>query len=261
MDYTVISSRSNDRVKYINRLMSGSSHRRAESCFVLEGARLCADAVRSGYAPKELYLTEKALEKYRDILADTLSACNKVYIITDDIASKLSDTVSSQGVFALVAIREQRSLELKEGGKYVALEDIQNPQNLGSVARTAEAFGITALIVSGGCDIYNSKALRASMGSLMRIPVWQTDNLSGVIKEAAEKGMLTVSTVPDSTAEDITALDFSKGALCVIGNEGNGVSEEIKSLTAVRATIRMQGEAESLNASAAATVAMWEMVR
>lgn len=261
MDYIVISSRSNDRVKYINKLMSSSSLRRADLLFVLEGARLCSDAVRSGYEVAELYLTEKAGEKYADLLTDTLEACNKVYIITEEVADKLSDTVSSQGVFALVRIKHNSELSLKAGSKYVALEDIQNPQNLGAVARTAEAFGIAALIVSGGCDIYNPKALRASMGSLMRIPVYQTENLGEVIAQAKARGLLTLSTVPDSSAEDITALDYSGGALCVIGNEGNGVSGEIQSLTDVRATIRMNGEAESLNASAAATIAMWEMVR
>lgn len=261
MSYSELSSKSNDKIKYVNKLVSSSPFRRQEGLFVIEGARLCADAYRSGYEISECFITRTAMSKYADTLSDLLADAGEVYLITDGISSKLSDTVNSQGVFCVVKMKERMTAEVKADLKYIALENVQNPQNLGTVARTAEALGINGLILSDGCDIYNPKALRASMGSLLRIPVIKTDDLCTVLKSAAEKGMLTLATVPDSSAEDITALDFSGGVITVIGNEGNGVTEQIKNAVKHKATIRMKGETESLNAASAAVIAMWEMMR
>lgn len=261
MEYSVITSRNNDKIKYVGKLVSDASLRRSDSIFVLEGARLCADAERSGYTVEEVFVTEKALGKYGEMLTALLAAANKVFLITEPIAQKLSDTVNTQGVFCTVREKSADAIRLQKGKRYVALENVQNPQNFGSVARTAEALGIDAIITFEGCDMYNPKLLRASMGSVLRIPLYRVSDLSALIEEANKIGIPTVATVPDSSAQDITEIDFSQGALTVIGNEGNGVSEEIQSLCSVRATIVMKGKAESLNASAAAAIAMWEMVR
>ena len=143
----------------------------------------------------------------------------------------------------------------------MALDNVQNPQNLGAAARTAEALGIDGVIVYSGCDRYNPKALRASMGSLLRINMVETDDLVSLISDAREHGMFTFVTVPDSDAQDITSLSFGGGVVAVIGNEGNGVSKEAESAAVNRVTIKMKGSAESLNASAAAVITMWEMMR
>ena len=155
---------------------------------------------------------------------------------------------------------ENTEFSVKKGGRYLALEQVQNPQNLGAAARTAEALGIAGLIVSGGCDRFNPKALRASMGSLLRLPVMQVEDLASWLK-AQNETMLTLATVPDMRATSICTLDFSGGAIAVVGNEGNGVSEAVLSAVRERVTIPMRGAAESLNASAAATITMWEMMR
>ncbi len=261
MNCLELSSKSNDKIKYVNKLVSGSSFRRQEGLFVTEGARLCADAYKSGCEIIECYITEKALQKYGELLSSLLDGAQTVYKITDGIADKLSDTVNSQGVFCVVKISDKNSCQLNYNGKYIALENIQNPQNTGAISRTAEALGVDGIILSEGCDIYNPKALRASMGSLLRIPVIRSENLVEIISEANENGMLTLATVPDSTATDITSLDFSGGVITVIGNEGNGVTDEVKNTVKVCATIKMKGEAESLNAASAAVIAMWEMMR
>lgn len=261
MNYIEISSRNNDKIKYAAKLVSSAKERNAASLFVCEGLRLCCDAVYSGYTVKELYVTPEALSKNGEKIGEISEKSESVYLINDSVKEKLSDTVNSQGVFVVVQMKQNENPNIGTGKKYVALDCVQNPQNLGAAARTAEALGIDALIVSGGCDIYNPKALRASMGSLLRIPVIKTDDLCMLINDFNELGVLTFSTVPDSCAVDITALDFSKGALAVIGNEGNGVSQQVKEATSVLATIKMAGNAESLNASSAAVITMWEMMK
>ena len=152
------------------------------------------------------------------------------------------------------------AVTLESGKKYIALENIQDPSNLGAIIRTAEALGIDGAVLCSCCDIYNPKAQRAAMGSLLRLPLMITKDLSAVISDCEKKGILTLATVPDSSAKKITQTDMSEGVLAVIGNEGSGVSQEIKALCE-KVTIPMLGRAESLNASMAAAIVMWEIMR
>lgn len=260
MAYPVIQSRTNAKIKDGCRLTASAKYRREQGLFTLEGLRLCADAAQSGCQVQTLFLTADAEEKGGERLKILLKNAQKIYTVTEEVAEKLSDTVSSQGVFAILQMLPETALAIQKGGKYVVLDTVQNPQNLGAIARTAEAFGVNGLIVGGGCDRYNPKALRASMGSLLRLPVFETEDLAATVREIG-KTVPTFATVPDCAAESICAQDFSGGAAAIIGNEGNGVREAVLSAAQKRVTIPMRGNAESLNAAAAATVTVWEMMK
>ena len=260
MAYPVIQSRTNAKIKDGCRLTASAKYRREQGLFTLEGLRLCADAAQSGCQVQTLFLTADAEEKGGERLKILLKNAQKIYTVTEEVAEKLSDTVSSQGVFAILQMLPETALAIQKGGKYVVLDTVQNPQNLGAIARTAEAFGVNGLIVDGGCDRYNPKALRASMGSLLRLPVFETEDLAATVREIG-KTVPTFATVPDCTAESICVQDFSGGAAAIIGNEGNGVREAVLSAAQKRVTIPMRGNAESLNAAAAATVTVWEMMK
>ena len=138
---------------------------------------------------------------------------------------------------------------------------MQDPANLGAVIRTAEALGINGAILYNCCDLYNPKALRASMGSILRLPVLISENLAEDIKAYKANGFKSYAAVPDSNARDITKVDFFGSDICVIGNEGNGVSNQVLSACDELITINMLGRAESLNAFAAGAITMWEMLR
>lgn len=260
MAYPVIQSRTNAKIKDGCRLTASAKYRREQGLFTLEGLRLCADAAQSGCQVQTLFLTADAEEKGGERLKILLKNAQEIYTVTEEVAEKLSDTVSSQGVFAILQMLPETALAIQKGGKYVVLDTVQNPQNLGAIARTAEAFGVNGLIVGDGCDRYNPKALRASMGSLLRLPVFETEDLAATVREIG-KTVPTFATVPDCAAESICAQDFSGGAAAIIGNEGNGVSEAVLSAAQKRVTIPMRGNAESLNAAAAATVTVWEMMK
>ena len=260
MAYPVIQSRTNAKIKDGCRLTASAKYRREQGLFTLEGLRLCADAAQSGCQVQTLFLTADAEEKGGERLKILLKNAQKIYTVTEEVAEKLSDTVSSQGVFAILQMLPETALAIQKGGKYVVLDTVQNPQNLGAIARTAEAFGVNGLIVGGGCDRYNPKALRASMGTLLRLPVFEPEDLAATVREIG-KTVPTFATVPDCTAESICVQDFSGGAAAIIGNEGNGVREAVLSAAQKRVTIPMRGNAESLNAAAAATVTVWEMMK
>ncbi|MCD7774812.1 MAG: RNA methyltransferase, partial [Clostridiales bacterium] len=185
------------------------------------------------------------------------------FLITEEISEKLYDKKSPQGVFCICKTLDKNLniYKINYNGIYAAFEEIQTPGNLGAAARTAEALGLDGLIVSGGCDIYNPKAQRSAMGSLLRLDVIRTENLPEFLMKCSEKGMKTYAAVPDKNALPVTEIDKSGGLVAVIGNEGNGLTDETIKACSGRITIPMRGRAESLNAGAAASIIMWEMVR
>ncbi|MBR2868224.1 MAG: RNA methyltransferase [Clostridia bacterium] len=151
--------------------------------------------------------------------------------------------------------------ELDPKGKYLALENLQDPSNLGAVCRTAEALGLSGLIVSGGCDLYNPKALRAAMGSSLRIPIIETRDIVSLLCSATANGMHTYASVPRSDAVDIRKADLNGGVIICVGNEGSGLSQSTICECETAVTIPMGGRAESFNASAAAAILAWELMR
>lgn len=257
-----ITARTNDKIKYAVRLGESASLRKEAGEFFLEGARLCSDAVQTGIEIKQAFFTSKALLKYSGYVESIIAASGICYEISVEVSQKLSDTENPQGVFCICGMKpDADKIALKPDGKYLALENLQDPSNLGAVCRSAEALGLDGLIVSGGCDVYNPKALRASMGSLLRMNVIQTDNLCRLLEEADASGMKTLASVPKSTAEDIRRVPMDGGVICCVGNEGSGLSDEVIGKCSVDVTIPMCGRAESFNASAAAAILAWELKR
>lgn len=256
----VITAKNNPKIKETKALLTSSKERKNSGLFVLEGVRLCCDAIKSGCEIINAFCTENCIEKYGEDIALLKENCENFYTVSNDVLKAISDTVTPQGVVCVVAIKHN-TFEYEKGKKYIALETIQNPDNLGAISRTVEAFGIDGLVICGGCDIYNPKALRASMGALLRLPVKVCESLDKEIDACKNLGIKSFATVPDRDAKDITKVDFSEGAFCIIGNEGNGVSEENIDLCDEKITIKMSGRAESLNAATAASITMWELVK
>ncbi len=258
-----ITSKANDRIKYAVKIRENASFRKQENLFFAEGARLCYDAASSGVKVSELYVTEKALSKYEEYVRLVTECAERTFVVSEEVSEKLSDTKNSQGVFCLCKMLDKKTNigKIKYNGKYIALESVSNPANFGAVVRTAEAVGLDGVIVSGGCDIYNPKSQRAAMGSLFRLNVIETDNLPQTLKALAENGMSVLAGVPDADAEKLTEVDMNGGVVAVIGNEGNGITEETCAVATKLVTIPMKGRAESLNAAAAASIIIWEMMR
>jgi len=255
-----ISSTANPKVKQFVKLKSSAKERERSGLFVLEGLRLCLDLLRSEQTAEVLFFTEAAAAKSGKELALLQEQSKSAFLISEAVSEKLSETRHGQGVYCIVSMPKQEALPLSSVGKYLLLENIQDPANLGAISRTAEALGITGLFLSGGCDKYSPKALRSSMGALLRLPVYQTKEVTEFLKKANTVGLKTYASTPETDAIPVSAANFCGGVLLVIGNEANGVTEETQSLCQFLVTIPMAGKAESLNAGAAASILIWEMV-
>ncbi len=254
----VITSKDNSLIKLVCSLQSSLKARKENGLFVLEGKRICDDAFCCGIKFDKLIISETAYNKYFEAVEIFSKNSKELYKIPDSLFKKISDTTSPQGIIALAKMPE-KSLEINKNGRYIALENINDPSNLGAVSRTAEALGISGIILSSdSCDPYSPKSLRASMGTILRMPVIILDNF---VDSLASSGLKTFACVVDSFATPITDIEFTDGSVLMIGNEANGLSENAKNSADFKITIQMCGKAESLNASVAGAIAMWEMMK
>lgn len=262
----VITSRQNPQVRQAAELLKSREARREKGAFLCEGARLCRDAVWSGLTVYTCFFTDAASQKYGKYLEPILDACREAYRVEDHVADLLSDTKSPQGVFCLCGFPETLQTEVigfDLPRNCLVLENLQDPGNLGTVLRTAEALSVNLVFLLGDCcDPLSPKVLRASMGAVFRVGLAEEKDPGRLAALLKRYGYILHGSVPAAGARSVTEIDFSRGLHAVfIGNEGSGLTDEALALCHDRVTIPMEGRAESLNASAAATILLWEMCR
>lgn len=255
-----ITAKDNKTVKYVNKLLTKSKFRREEGLFVVEGIRLCMDAVKSGAAIKMFICTEDALSKYSLAVNALIEAAESSYTVTSGIFAVLSDTKTPQGVICVVKALDNEPRFGKINSKYVLLQNIQDPSNLGAILRSADALGFSGVILTKNtCDIYSPKVCRASMGAVFRVPFTVCEDECDFVRRFNETGKSYAAVVRNGIS--ITDLKYTGASLVCIGNEGNGLTEDLVRSCTYSVTIPMKGNAESLNAAAAAGIIMWEMIR
>ncbi len=256
-----ISSKDNKTLKYISKLMSSTRFRREEGRFVVEGVRLCDEALKNRAVIDIFVYSASAGDKYSDIVCKLSLSANKTFCVEDHIFCALSDTKTPQGVLCVVKTLDKQSHfdTIKNNGILLALDNIQDPSNLGTILRTADALGISGVVMSANCcDLYSPKVVRGSMGAVFRIPLCVTDDLPRFVIDFNSFGR-SYACVLDDTALSVSEVKFAAPVLAVIGNEGNGVSDEVINACQSKLYIPMHNNAESLNAAVAASIIMWEM--
>lgn len=255
-----ISSKENVQIKHAVKLMSNKKYRQEKGLFIVEGLRLCTDAILSGLHPKQVFLTESQLQNK---IESILSEAEEGYLITENLAEKISDTENTQGIFCVFPMLDI-NVPLKNipGTHFVLLSSLQDPGNIGTIIRTSEAFGIDMIIVSSDCpDIYSPKLLRATMGGIFRVKIKVTDDICHTIEELRKQGVEVYAAALHEKSQCVTDVSFKEASAVVIGNEGNGLSQKIIDACSTSILIPMDGNAESLNAAIAASILVWEMAR
>ncbi len=257
-----ITSKDNPRIKELAALVSSRDKRSEESRFVIEGHRLCLDAAKSGVEIDSLYITDAALDKLGGEYNTIAKCCLNVYTISADLAKKISDTKTPQGIFALCSIPSTKAVEEIDVTKGVMLlSSLQDPGNLGTIIRTCEALGLGGVILSKDCpDLYSPKVLRASMGGVFRLPVISVQDIEDTIKGLVDKGVAVYAAALDQDSMHVGAKSL-KGCGVVIGNEGRGLDQSVIDCCSGKLIIPITADSESLNAAMAAAIFAWEIVR
>ena len=309
----MITSRTNDKIKYIEKLKQKSSFRREEGCFIVEGIRMVREVPVN--LRRELYLTEKALADHPELAV----WCGAVETVSDSVMEKLADTKTPQGMLAVVRIPEwvnQEGHALNEGSKnegsknegsknegsknegsknegsknegskndgperdeirnnggvkdgktigivplYLVLDGVQDPGNVGTLIRTAEAVGATAVLLSRtSADPFSPKVVRSTMGTIFRVRVEISDNLPATLRELKKEGVRIFGTHLSGT--EFYDADLTVPLAFLIGNEGNGLTDEVAAEADSLLRIPMEGHVESLNAAVSGSVVAYEAYR
>ena len=254
----LIESKDNNLYKETKKLKERKG-RTKKSKFLIEGYRLVQEAFKANLDVEYLFIgSNEEEEKYNDYISKYIYN-TKVYRLREDLLKELCSTEQPQGVVAVV---NMKSMNIEnEGNFYLLCDKVQDPGNLGTIIRTAHAAGVDGIILTKGTvDVYNDKTIRSTMGSLFYIPIIIDDENNSVIKELINKGFSLLSTSLEGD-RDFFEEDLSGKIIISVGNEGNGVSDEIYSLSDKKVKIPMPGGAESLNVAIATSIILYEKVR
>lgn len=268
----MIESMSNPQIKKIQKLMKQSRTRKQESAFVVEGWKMASEALVRDLVMR-LYIMESEKDSFEKRLQEngcqTLSNNLYVEFVADSVFRQLSDTVTPQGILAIVKMpiyNREEIIKGSAGGIYITpkllvLEDIQDPGNMGTILRTAEGAGMSGVVMSKGCvDLFNPKVVRSTMGALFRVPYYITEDILSEIASLQKDGFAFYAAHLQGE-KDFCEVSYDDKIGILIGNEANGLSEAVSELSDVKVKIPMEGELESLNAAVSAALFSYEVHR
>ena len=251
-----ITSVHNPQVQFLRDLQK-AKNRRASGLFLAESMKMVREALAL-HLCRMLVVDMKRQEDYADLTAMAQENGCEVLLVTSAIMQAISEQKTPQGVCCTVAIPEEP--ESIGGRLIVAMDGVQDPGNVGTILRTADAAGFDGALLSGACaDLYSAKTLRATMGSIFRVPALRTDNLPAELEKLKAQGYAVVAT--ELGGADFYANCPHEKAVLVIGSEGRGVSQAVSETATHHLALPMRGGAESLNAAVAAGIMIYEMAR
>ncbi len=263
----MITSISNPRMKEIVQLRKKSRMRTKTGTFLVEGVRMIREVPRERLV--HLYVTEEFYKKHRE---EPIFSAEKIFV-SPEVFTYISDTKTPQGILAIVrqsifteaelleSCRDKKAADGSRPAHILVLDNIQDPGNLGTIFRTAEAVGVTGILLSRDCaDIYNPKTIRSTMGAIFRMPFVYVEKLPEAVEKLKGQGIHTFAAHLDGERL-YDEEDYCQGTAFLIGNEGNGLRPEAAACADTWVRIPMEGHAESLNAAVAASVLMFEVSR
>lgn len=257
----IITSRRNPLVMTLSSLFDRKK-RDEEELFLFEGRKLFVEAVNAGVTLKYVVVTEKYYERYKDELLN-----HSPIVVSESVYDKISPENSPDGIIcAAMYLDKPRNFttiyNIAGDERVFAASGIQNPGNLGTIIRTCAAFGFDTLLCDRECaDIYNIKTVRAAMGALFRQRIVCCSELAGTIKRAADSGRRCYAAALDRSALRLSEIEIAMSDIFIVGNEGHGLSREIIEAAGASVFIPIAESSESLNASLAAAIIMYEARR
>lgn len=256
----IISSKDNDFIKHIRKLKD-KKFRDLSNEYVIEGVKLVEEAIAENADIKQIIICEECT-KTADIPKHVMYeiARYECVYVTEKLFDFITEVQNPQGILAIVEKQANKNEIDYSEDIIVALDDLQDPGNLGTILRTVDSIGLKQILVSKGtADCFNPKVVRSTMGAIFRVNVVECEDLQKTLKEI-KKHKFKIVVTSLQTDKSLYSIDFNKKAI-VIGNEANGVSEAIQNLADEKIKIPMLGKTESLNASVATGVILYEYVR
>lgn len=258
----MITSTANQRVKQVVQWQTKARERKKDNVFLAEGIKMYEEAPEA--AVREVYIIEETLQKMQaDELLRAKLERTGYETVSLEVFQKMSDTQTPQGILTVLErpVYSMEEILKTENPLLVLLEDLQDPGNLGTILRTGEGAGVTAVIMTKNTvDIYNPKTIRATMGSIYRVPFLYVDSMEDTLVSLHNTGIKTYAAhLQGETYYD--SFSFTEGTAFLIGNEGNGLKKSTADMASSYLKIPMEGQVESLNAAIATSLLMYEAHR
>ena len=248
-----VTSRKNPKIAHLKRLGTSRSYRKTERAFLCDGQKLLSEAIHWGGKIQMVLLSERMKGIAKMLPKNTI-----VLQAPEELVQWVSPLEQAQDCLFACALPENAVPPALTGNRYAVLDSLQDPGNVGAILRTAAAFSLDGVFLTGACaDLWNPKTIRATMGAVFRIPAWQTDYETAHALLKAQNIPLYGAALRESRWSPLD-IDWNRSAVA-IGNEGQGLSETLMALCDGFVQIPMDPRCESLNAAAAAAVFFWEM--
>lgn len=245
---TIITSKSNNLIKKTKKLLKKKYR---EQSYLIEGWHLFEEAEKANAEFLNIFVLED--------FTDRVEHMSNVTFVTPEVLKELTDSKTPQGIIAEVAMPILPLANLK-AGRYLVLEDVQDPGNVGTMIRTADAAGLDGVLISDkSADIYNQKTLRSMQGSHFHLPVWRT-NVYEACETLQNLGVPLIATTLSKDSVDYKTVKHDGNFALVMGNEGNGISDKMTNQADVLAHIIMPGQAESLNVAVATGIVLFSLI-
>ena len=256
-----ITSKDNEYIKHIKKLKD-KKYRDMNNEFLIEGIKIVKEAIQEKASIKQIIICEEC-EQTGIISKELLYEIAKyecIYV-TQNVFKNITGVINPQGILAVIEKKDKDDNDIDYSEDViVVLDDIQDPGNLGTILRTVDSIGLKQIVVSKGtADAYNPKVVRSTMGAIFRVNVVEVENVEEAVKEMKRNKFKTVVTTPN-TNKTIYEIDY-KNKIIIIGNEANGVEKNIIDKADEKVKIPMPGKTESLNASVATGIVLYEYVR
>jgi TrmH family RNA methyltransferase len=233
-------------------LLLNKKYRTERKKFLVEGRKLISEALNSGFKCEMILFTNHFNETNPDFLGDEILRGIRLETIKQIDIERISDTKTPQGIVGVFFDKHVKQFEARSN-KIVALENISDPGNLGTILRNCDWFGFDEIILSGDCaEIFNPKVIRASAGSVFHLNIYTEKNFYDLMRELRKKDFKILCA--DLNGENLYELESPAKLVAVFCNEGNGPTNELLSITDLKVTIPSKGKAESLNVASASAV-------
>jgi RNA methyltransferase, TrmH family len=260
---STITSSNNSFIKEVKALKL-KRHREEKKQFIIEGIRFVEEAFMEKSDIVRVFLSDQlsGTRGGKELQQKVVAGGYESYMLSEKLFREISDTETPQGILAILRMKSYELNDIITNNTFVIiLDSLQDPGNLGTIIRTADAAGASGIILSKGCvDLYNPKVLRATMGSVFHVPFYFSLNLEETIDILKARGICTYAAHLNGDKHYFN-LCLKDNIAIIIGNEANGISDEIASKADALVKIPMPGRSESLNASVAASLLMYEVVR
>lgn len=254
----IIQSKDNFTIREVKKLKE-KKFRLEQNKFLVEGFRFISEALESSFEVTDVFISENQLQRWDNFhMEEKLQKNTKVYLVKGSILNSICSTNTPQGIIGVV---KNKIINFEDrNGFYILVDKVQDPGNMGTIIRTAHAAGALGIITTiGTVDIYNDKTLRSTMGSIFKIPIIEDKNFT-IINELRKKNFKIIVGALDAE-QDFYSIDLRRKVIIAVGNEGNGISDEVKAISDIETKIPMSGNSESLNVAIAAGIMMFEAVR